>query len=312
MARILVTGASGLLGLNLALGAAQEHEVVGVWHRRGLRGAPFEAIQADLRGPDAPARLLDEVAPEWVIHCAALADLEACERNPELADTLNAALPGRLATAALKRGIRLVHVSTDAVFDGKRGNYSETDQPWPLNVYGRSKLAGERAVLEANPEALVARVNFYGWSLSGERSLGEFFFNALSAGRPVKGLTDRWFSPLLANDLGERLLTMVEQNLQGLYHVGASDAASKYEFGVQLAQAFGLDAGLIEPATADTLGYSAARAPDLSLDTTKLAKALARPLPTVAEGLARFQQLYLADYPQQVQSLQPPQKEAAA
>ena len=302
--RILVTGASGLLGLNLAVEASHQHEVLGLLHRRQLDQAPFETLVADLRDPDAAAEVLDQAAPDWVVHCAATADPDACERDPALAQTLNAELPGRLAAAARARGIRLLHVSTDAVFNGAVGGYGEDDQPDPISVYGRSKLAGEQAVLAAAPTAIVARVNFYGWSLSGRRSLGEFFFNRLSAGEPVKGLTDRRSSPLLANDLAALLLEMLEQDLSGLYHVAAADSASKYDFAVHLAEIFGLDTNLIQAAQAADLGYAAPRAPDLSLSTTKLVQALGRPTPSVHDGLQRFHQLFEAGYPARLQAMQ--------
>ena len=94
-----------------------------------------------------------------------------------------------------------MHVSTDAVFDGQAAATTEQDTPNPLSIYARTKLDGERGVAEANPDAIIARVNLYGWSLSGRRSLAEFFFNNLSAGKRVKGFTDVYFCPLLANDL---------------------------------------------------------------------------------------------------------------
>ena len=163
--RILITGASGLLGLNLALSTAGSHEVYGVTHHHLLYNAPFHVLQADLLERGALERLLDTVQPDWIIHCAALANLDDCEAEPDLAYHLNAELPGRLATLVAKggaraKGIRLVHISTDAVFDGIQGDYSEEDTPNPLGVYARTKLAGERAVTAANPQAMPSQGRF--------------------------------------------------------------------------------------------------------------------------------------------------------
>src|SRR5512143_1417907 len=107
--KLLVTGASGLLGLNLALEAGAAHDVIAV-DRRKLAGTPFRILNADLLADGAVETILDEAAPDWVIHCAALADLEACEADPSLARSLNAELPGQLAAACSRRGISLVHV----------------------------------------------------------------------------------------------------------------------------------------------------------------------------------------------------------
>ncbi len=143
--RILITGASGLLGLNFALQAAGDarYAVTGVVHHNELAGVPFSVLQSDLARPRAVAELLELTRPELVIHCAALANLEACEAQPEQAWRLNAGVPGDLAIATAQAGIKLVHISTDAVFDGQRGDYTEEDKPNPLGVYARSKLAGE-------------------------------------------------------------------------------------------------------------------------------------------------------------------------
>ncbi|HET9910421.1 MAG TPA: SDR family oxidoreductase, partial [Anaerolineales bacterium] len=247
MARILVTGASGLLGISLALEAARAHEVFGA-DRGTLRSAPFQVIKADLLHRNAIDSLLDQARPDWLVNCAALANLDACEENPDLARILNAEIPGELAQACVKRGVRFVHISTDAVFDGaKTDPYTEEDLPNPLGVYSQTKLAGERAVQEADAKSIVARVNFFGWSLSGKRSLGEFFVNNLSAGKYVNGFTDVVFCPMLVNQTARLLLAMLEKRLCGLYHVLGGQAINKYQFGVEVARKFGLNESLIEP-----------------------------------------------------------------
>ena len=262
-----------MLGLNLALEAAQAHRVFGVAHSAALHTEAFTVLQADLLAPGAVERLLDQTQPDWVIHCAALAVLDACEANPPLARQLNTELPALLAQHVARGGARLLHVSTDAVFDGRRGGYTEDDPPNPLSVYARTKLEGEHRVLAIDPQAIVARVNLFGWSLSGKRSLAEFFFNNLTAGKPVMGFTDVYFCPLLANDLAQVFLAMLAQELQGLYHVVSGECLSKYDFGVRLAQLFGLDANLIQATQVEDSGLKVPRSPRLTLSNTRLSTA---------------------------------------
>jgi dTDP-4-dehydrorhamnose reductase len=294
----LITGASGLLGLNTALEAAKEHDVIGQVNLHLLRVDAFSILQADLLAPGALERLLDQTQPEWVIHCAALADVDACENHPQLARQLNSEIPGQLAELVARGGARLLHVSTDAVFDGQRGGYTEEDAPNPLGVYAQTKLDGERAVLSANSQAIVARVNLFGWSLSGKRSLAEFFFNKLSAGEPCLGFTDVFFCPMLANDLGRVFLKMLDAGLSGLYHAVGSECLSKYEFGLRIAQHFGLDERLIAPKSVQDAGLKAARSPNLTLKIDKLIHALGQPIPGLSAGLERFYTLYQQGYPQ--------------
>ena len=295
--RILVTGASGLLGLNLALEAAKDHLVFGTINNHAIRTDAFTVLQVDLLAEGAVERLLEQTQPDWVIHCAALANLEDCEADPALAEQLNTHLPEKLAAHVARGGARLVHVSTDAVFDGQKGNYSEQDAPNPLSVYAHTKLEGERRVAEADPEAIIARVNLFGWSPSGKRSLAEFFFNNLSAGKRVMGFTDVYFCPLLVNDLGTIFLKMLEKKLGGLYHVVSRECLSKYEFGMRLAQQFNLDSSLINPASVEQGSLTAARSPRLTLRVDRLAQALGEPSPDISAGMHRFFDLYQQGYP---------------
>jgi len=307
MKRILITGASGLLGVNLALSAARDgraqdggrYAVYGTVNRQAaLITDAFTVIQTDLLAPGALERLLERTRPDWVIHCAALAELDACEADPEKARQLNSVLPEKLASLVARGGARLIHVSTDAVFDGRNGGYMEADAPNPLSAYARTKLEGERAVSRANPEAIIARVNLFGWSLSGKRSLAEFFFYNLSAGKQVMGFTDVFFCPLLANDMALIFFQMLEKNLQGLYHVVSPDCTSKYEFGVRIARKFGLDESLITPTAVAQAGLKAARSPNLTLRADKLARALDVSPPGLSTALDEFYTLYQQGYPQ--------------
>ena len=301
--RILVTGASGLLGLNMALEASQKHEVFGSVNKHEIRTTAFTVSQSDLTRPDAVKRLIDESRPDWVINCAALANLEACEANPVLAQQLNIELPENLAGFVARGGARLVYISTDAVFDGKKGDYSEEDKPNPLSVYARTKLAGEQTVMATNPRAIVARVNLFGWSLTGKRSLAEWFINNLSEGNPLMGFTDVYFCPLLANDLAQLIFNMLEKGLQGLYHVFSSYCTSKYEFGVRLAKRFDLDPTLIKPTPVSQAGLVAPRSQNLSMKSDKLTRDLGEAPPDLDSGLGRFYNQYLDGYPQFIRNL---------
>jgi dTDP-4-dehydrorhamnose reductase len=302
--KILVTGASGLLGLNLSLMEVEAHTIVGV-DRSKLADTPFEIIKADLLDPEVEHHILDTVRPDAVIHTAALANLEACEEQPETARLLNAELPGELADACGRRGIRLLHISTDAVFDGtKDGVYTEEDAPNPQGIYAQTKLEGERNVLSANPDAVVVRVNFFGWSLSGTRSLPEFFINSLSAGKPAQGFTDVYFCPLFVGDLADLLVKILEKELCGIYHVVGSESLNKHDFGVSIAHRFGLDDGLIQPVSVDVSTLKARRSHNLRLSVHKLSTALGELIPGFSTGLDRFYTQYKQGYPQKMRSYQ--------
>lgn len=302
--KILVTGASGLLGLNLSLMEFGAHTLVGV-DRGKLAGTPFELTHAELTQPQAVSRLIDAVRPDAVIHTAALANLEACEANPEAARILNAEVPGLLAETCAKNNVRLIHISTDAVFDGtKDGIYTESDAPSPPGTYSATKLQGEFNVLSAHPLAAIARVNFFGWSLSGTRSLSEFFYNKLSAGQSCNGFTDVYFCPLFVGDLAEILVRMLDKGLSGLYHAVGSEALSKYEFGQRIARQFRFNESLVIPKSVEESGLIARRSHNLRLSIHKLSTALGQEIPGVSTGIERFYTQAQQGYPQKMRSYQ--------
>jgi dTDP-4-dehydrorhamnose reductase len=301
--RILITGASGLLGINLALETAEQHNVFGQVNSNVIQTSAFTVLKTNLLVPGAVERLLDDTQPDWVIHCAALANLEACEKDPKLAGELNTEVPLKLAEQCRKGGARLLHVSTDAVFDGKTGGYTEGDRPNPLGIYAQTKLQAEYAVASSNPDAIIARVNLFGWSLKGHRSLAEFFYNNLSAGNGVKGFSDVYFCPLLVNDIAGIFTKMLGKGLSGVYHVLSSDSMSIYDFGVAIAKRFGFDHKLITTSSVWESGLDAARSPKLTLKVDKLIHDMGETLPTISTGIERFFTLYQQGYPQFVQQL---------
>jgi len=304
MTRFLVTGASGLLGLNLALAVdGKKHPVIGVANTLPFRWVGFKSVQAELTEAGVIESLIDDHKPEVIIHCAAIANVDDCESKPELADEINARLPGKIADVAAKHSIKMVQISTDAVFDGQIGNYGETEAPNPKNVYARSKFQGELAVASANPEALIARVNFYGWSMAGNRSLAEMFVNNLAAGNKVNGFTDVRFCPMMVLDLATTLLEAIELDLKGLHHMVGGQVMSKYEFGCAIASKFGFNPAMVIPGSVENAGLKASRSPNLTLSTEKLVSALGHDLPDFAGGLQKFYDQYRHGYPQLLKSL---------
>jgi len=286
MATWLITGASGLLGGNAALGLAEDHDVVGA-----ARGVPAESpipfLGVDLGDAASRRDLVARSAASVVLHSAALSSIEACERDPALAHELNVVASADLAAQAAAAGSRFVHISTDAVFDGSQGDYTEESEPSPTTEYGRSKLAGERAVLEANPDALVARVNFYGWSPSGTRSLAEFFRNRLAAGEEAPGFTDVTVSTLYVADLVDALASLVAVEATGVVNVVSGEPTSKYDFGRRLARTLGFDESLVTPATSSQ-HLAIQRGARLDLRTERMSALLGRAAPGQQQGMDRL------------------------
>lgn len=287
----LVTGARGFLGANLGLHLGHAVRRVGAVRDTSAAetASTFDAwVSADLEHPESLAQWIREHRPEVIVHAAAMATHEGCETQPDLAHRVNAESAETLASAAQDAASRFILISTDAVFDGQRGHYTEEDEPSPFSVYGRTKLEGERLTLSVNPDALVVRTNFFGWSPSGTRSILEFFVNELRAGHRVRGFTDFTVTSAYVGALCETLHDLAATEASGVLHVTSRDALTKYEFGVAVAEEFGLDPALIIPTKADV---DPPRNRDLSLNLSKVEGLLGRDVPTQRAGIARARQL---------------------
>jgi len=304
MIRILVTGASGFLGSNVLLAAVDAgYHVTATSHSRPIRASGAQWKAADLTVEGAAAELIEALQPEWIVHCAAAADVDRCEQDPDWAFALNRDMPAAVASAASEFGSSLVYISTDAVFGGEPGPHRESDPTNPINTYGESKLSGEQAVLAANPRAAVVRTNFYGWSPPGRTSLAEWFLGKLRAGEPCNGFTDIQISPLLVNDLASALFRILLASESGIWHLGCMGQFSKYELGVRIAEVYDLDPSLIAPAESHTMGLRAERPRDLSLDSQRAVQELGINLPPCDEGIRRFSVLEQAGYSDRLENL---------
>jgi dTDP-4-dehydrorhamnose reductase len=220
-----------------------------------------------------------------------MTNVDWCESHPAEAQRVNVDASAALADIAADLGVRLVYVSTDAVFDGRIGNYTEEDEALPVNVYGKSKLRGEQAVLSRCQSSVVVRATIYGWNAQPKQSLAEWVICKLESGKPVPGFTDVRFAPLLVNDLAEMLLILLGGTRTGIYHAGSVDGLSKYDFAQTIASVFEFDRAQILPSRLEDAALPAARPLNTTLNSKKLESVLGRAMPTVIQGVGRLRQL---------------------
>jgi dTDP-4-dehydrorhamnose reductase len=298
---LLVTGASGLLGASVLSAAVDRAwETAGICHRNVIRGSSARIVKADLTDIESTRKLLFELRPDAIVHCAAATNVDWCEDHPRQTNALNVQTTALLAEMASCLNSRFIYVSTDSVFDGQKGNYSETDEPAPLNVYAHSKLDGERQTLLHHPGGIVVRVNLYGWNAQQKESLAEWILGRLEQGEDVPGFSDVFFTPMLVNDLVPVLFAMLQEDLTGLYHVTGSEKISKFEFALRVAAAFGFDPARVKPCRVKDMNLRAVRPLDISLNTEKIRTALGLAMPDVDSGLSAFRELRNRNYPQRL------------
>jgi dTDP-4-dehydrorhamnose reductase len=284
---ILVTGASGLLGVNLAHHYAQVSKCYGWYGSNPINIPGVISQQIDITDHDTVGDAVAQSQPDLIIHCAAATNVEWCEQNPELAKNINEDATEFLAKTSAEIGAKFVFTSTDSVFNGKAGNYSESARPDPLNSYAAGKVRTESLVAKSNPDTMIIRSYFYGHSPSGSRSLLEWVLVRAQAGNEVPGFTDSYFSPINVHDFADALDAAVAKNHSGLLHLGSSDRISKYEFARLVMEAYDCDMSLLKEITVDDAGLKADRPRDTSLDVNLQVSIMGKPVPNVAEGIRR-------------------------
>jgi dTDP-4-dehydrorhamnose reductase len=228
--KVLITGAAGMLGQDATRNArAANHEVVALARE-----------ELDLLDAGEVRATLEREAPGAVINCAAYTDVDGAESDERTATRLNGEAAGTLAAAAAAVGAAIVHLSTDYVFDGSGARpYVESDPTDPVNAYGRSKLAGERAVAAANPRHFVVRTSWlFG---AGGRNFVDTMLGLAGAGRPVLVVRDQVGCPTYTGHLADALVRLVDGEAYGLHHIAADGECSWYEFANEIFSQAGVD-----------------------------------------------------------------------
>ena len=289
--RVLVIGASGFIGRYVMrrLGGSPDHDVTGAYGSQPPASDGNAWRQVELTDPASIERLFGETRPEVVVHLAAMADVGAAEREPERATAINVAATSAIARLCEQHGAHLIFVSTEYVFDGQRGFYREDETPRPNTHYGRTKWEAEQEVVwEAASWSIVRTSIVYGWPHQGKRNFAPSLIESLRDGRPYRAHTDVLRTPVYVEHLVDGIARLVEGRHTSILHVAGRDWVSMYEFAAAIADAFGLDAALVEPMDADDRARAGASArPDrLGLDCRETMRRLNLEHPGLAEGIA--------------------------
>lgn len=265
--RILVTGASSLPGYRTALKLADKgHEVFALYYTHDIPSNKenITKIHVDITNYDNLLTVFKQYTPNVVIHMAAYGDVDECERNPTLAWEVNVKGTINVTKLASKHSEYLLYLSTDYVFDGHKGSYSEQDTPKPVNYYGFTKLCGEIAVLSSNLKHSIVRASsIYGIG-PGRKNFAKFLIEKLSNGENIRALTDQYTSPTQASLLAEAIAEIIEHSYTGIFHI-AGERMSRYEFALKLAETFNFNKSLINEAKMEEFKWFATRPKDSSL-----------------------------------------------
>ncbi len=273
MRSLLITGSNGLLGGKLALTADRAYKVLGldIQPESLILKDRMEYIRGDITDRSRILRQIEAARPDGVIHTAAYTDVDGCELHYDEAYAVNVSGAEHVASACKHLGVRMVHLSTDYVFDGVNGPYGEEDPPKPLSAYGRMKLESERIILNLLPEAVVARTMvLFGHLPHVRKNFVTWLKEELENGERIRVVNDQYGTPTFVDDLAEALLILFEKGFGGLYHAAGGEWLDRYAFALRVAEVFELDASLISETTSDQFEQPATRPMKSGLKTGKL------------------------------------------
>lgn len=270
---ILVTGASGFVGEKLTrrlveLGCPR---VIGTSFSKSVDVAKASIIPVDLRDAKAVDRLFRDLRPGLIFHCAALTDPAFCEQEPQSAEAGIVSVAENLIASRnnYKPEATMIALSTDMVFNGLRGGYTETDLPCPVSVYGRCKAKADALFLAHQNVRVFRPALIYGEPSTHRGSFLAWMIQAIAEGRPLRLFSDEYRTPLYVGDLVELMLRASEYaGPERLFHVGGASRISRVEMGMQLCRALGCSPELIESVTLEQAGLKTSRPADVSLVST--------------------------------------------
>ncbi len=293
--RILVTGANGLLGQALVarLSASVMYDVLATGNNPAPRfsGLSCGFVPMDICDREAVSRVFEDFAPSIVINCAAMTDVDGCEERRNACWRINATSVERLARECHAIGAWLIQLSTDFVFDGKAGPYTEEGRPNPVNYYGKAKLAGENAARQAGiGKWTVVRTNVvYGTGRSLPRSnFMTWVRRTLRSGTSIRVFTDQIRTPTYVHDLSDGIGRIVRHGKRGVYNLSGPELLSMYDFALQIAAAYRLDVSLVNPTTASAMAQRALRPRTTGLIILKAASELDYSPRSITQALAHL------------------------
>ena len=270
-----MTGASGLIGSYLLrlINKIDFDYLYLVEHISNFIQEFGENVNLDLANPTEVRRGLDQLRPTTIVNLAALTDVDLCEANPVLAGLLNYRLPLELAEYSRRtnNGVYILHVSTDYVFDGNSGNYTEDSVRNPTNEYGKTKLLGEEAIQSISREQhwCVARISTPFGLHPKKLTFPIFVINKLLNRERFGALEDQFTSPSYAGNICDMLIELISNRAYGNYHIAGTSRLSRYEQALHIANMLGLDPSYIERSSSEQMNWIAKRPPDSSLCVNK-------------------------------------------
>jgi len=291
--KALVSGANGLLGQKSVRVFLQEFEVYGldIQDAAAIEDVHYHYRPGDITNRKQMLELVKEIGPDILLNAAAYTNVDGCEEDRENCWKVNVAGIENLAVAAKRSDAFVIHISTDYIFDGENGPFSEESAPNPLGYYGRSKLAGENALIATGATCTILRTMvLYGAGVNLRDNFVTWLVKTLRAGKAVTIVDDQFGHPTIVDDLASVAFEVARTGKTGIFHVTGSEYLSRYEFALKIADVFDLDKRLIKVGKTKDLNQKAPRPFNSEFKLDKLQRELGMTTMNVEQGLLLLKQ----------------------
>jgi dTDP-4-dehydrorhamnose reductase len=286
--KLLITGINGFVAGSVLAHAKGKWEIHGIGRSENLANEPGLIYhQMDLLDGEKLADLFNEIRPDAVIHTAAMANIDTCQKNQEMAEQANVEITLTIANLCRQQGSKLIFCSTDAVFHGTEGNYTESDVPHAVNFYAKTKIKAEQIVLAASDQNVVARLALVmGLPVIGKgNSFLADTIGKLEKGIPVPFPVNETRTPIDVVTLGNALVELAGNEFGGIIHLSGCTKINRYQMALEIAKTLGYSTGLILSVDSNAMEGRAPRSNDVSMDNALARKILKTPMLTMSEGL---------------------------
>ncbi|UCH88792.1 MAG: SDR family oxidoreductase [Thermoplasmata archaeon] len=286
MRKVFITGASGLLGSKIMAIAREDYEVLGQYNKVEFTMKGCQNVQLDLCDREKLFKTVGQFEPDFLIHTAAIRDMDYCEAHKEEALAANVEATRNISDICTEIGTKVIFISTDVIFDGTETEYKETSEPKPLNYYAETKVEGESIILQ-NSANLIARISFlYGWNVSDRRlNFVTWVLNNLKLGNEIDLYMDHYRNGTFMDDAARLLLMMYMRGLSGIYHLAGKYCMNRFEMGELVCEVFGYDKEHLVAKSLEEASWIAKRPTRVCMDVSKAEEDLGLNLLSFRESL---------------------------
>lgn len=287
--KVLVTGGDNFIGSSVSKTLSKDFDVFFTYSSQEVSIKGCKPIRMNFfSDSEIITEKISYIKPDVVVNCSALTHLVKCEKNKDMAFRINVHGPHLLSKACMDSGAKIIHLSSDHIFNGEKGMYHEEDVPNPVNYFGLTKMLSEKMISKHNQDNIIIRANPYGFGFFNKKTFIESVIQKLAAGNTMSMPDDVFFTPVSTKNLGSAINELIENDSNGIYNIAGPDRISKYEFVRNIAEIHKLNHNLVKPVKLEQMAFQVKIGKDTSLKTKKAKTELKTKILGAYSGLAEI------------------------